>query len=913
MTYEQILSHPPGDGSRSGTRLVDHLDETARRLVTIGRFDTESHTVSERVASATGYLHDFGKVTPEFQAYLRNSYTGPTQRRYHARISAFAGFWVARQLGATDRDTLAAFVAIARHHGRLPDLIEYLIERVADAESSDEVHNYATQQVASIDAETSETAETILDAAADGSGSWSDFRSAMTSGRLVDSVTDLVAEEEAFGYLNPTPEELPPKQYDSTLALWSALTFADKTAASGIGRNDLTPTRLDRDELDAYIRGLPQGTGRTARLNEAREKARQEALRNTQARLGTDGSDVGVLTLPTGLGKTFTGTSVALSLQERIHTKRSDDTPPTIVYALPFTAIIEQTRSLFEDPDIFDADPRSHAFTVHHHLSETITFPASEADLTSGDLDTTVPAAGLLGESWRSGLVLTTFVQLFESLAGPTNGQSLKLPALTDAIVILDEPQALPKRWWPLVQRLGRLLTEEYDATIVSMTATQPEIFRTDPELGTVALIDDPDEYYEQAQRVTYTIDASVRTYASDDSTSLVTHDAAAERLVTQLHQSAADTKRPKSSMLAVCNTIASSRVLTDHVQTALGSTMTRTQHVGTALENTLETLESGGSVDRADTDSLVDATLHRLGLEWESGEWVPTTSRTGYVMTFNSRYRPRDRQALIQIADVLTQTDVPFVMISTQAVEAGVDLSFASAFRDLAPLDSIVQTAGRCNRSFEWGPEAGDVTVWLLADPDDPNGSLGATPAAQVYNRSANHLPLIAEVLTETLPSMTDVPETSLTREAVPAYFEAIRNRNYGSDSFVTLVEQFEAATLGEKSLIREDYETVDVLVAVTEAEQALTRRIGEAFVESDAAGYDLLQEASDLRVTIPKRLAEEHLRGVPRIDRRDWSTAEGVPILEYRATEQRTAYQFAGGGLTAPAEDSVTDRFTI
>jgi CRISPR-associated endonuclease/helicase Cas3/CRISPR-associated endonuclease Cas3-HD len=281
--------------------------------------------------------------------------------------------------------------------------------------------------------------------------------------------------------------------------------------------------------------------------------------------------------------------------------------------------------------------------------------------------------------------------------------------------------------------------------------------------------------------------------------------------------------------------------------------------------------------------------------------------------MTFNSRYRPRDRQVLIQVAGVLTRTNVPFVMISTQAVEAGVDLSFASAFRDLAPLDSIVQTAGRCNRSFEWGPEAGDVTVWLLADPDDSDGSLESTPAAQVYNRSANHLPLIAEVLTETLPSMTDVPETSLTRDAVPAYFEAIRNRNYGSDSFVTLVEQFEAATLGEKSLIREDYETVDVLVAVTEAEQALTRRIGEAFVESDAAGYDLLQEASDLRVTIPKRLAEEHLRGVPRIDRRDWSTAEGVPILEYRATEQRTAYQFAGGGLTAPAEDSVTDRFTI
>jgi hypothetical protein len=171
----------------------------------------------------------------------------------------------------------------------------------------------------------------------------------------------------------------------------------------------------------------------------------------------------------------------------------------------------------------------------------------------------------------------------------------------------------------------------------------------------------------------------------------------------------------------------------------------------------------------------------------------------------------------------------------------------------------------------------------------------------------------MIADVLTRTLPSMDDIAETHLTRTAVPAYFEAVQERNYGSESFVTLVEQFKAATLGEKSLIQEDYETVDVLVAVTDAEQALTRRIGDAFTNADANGYDLLQDASDLRVSIPKRLAEDHLRGIPRIDRRDWSATEGAPILEYCVTKHRTAYQFDRGGFTAPVDDSVTDRFTI
>lgn len=42
-------------------------------------------------------------------------------------------------------------------------------------------------------------------------------------------------------------------------------------------------------------------------------------------------------------------------------------------------------------------------------------------------------------------------------------------------------------------------------------------------------------------------------------------------------------------------------------------------------------------------------------------------------------------------------------ICVSTQLIEAGVDISFECVIRDLAGLDSIYQAAGRCNRHNEF------------------------------------------------------------------------------------------------------------------------------------------------------------------------------------------------------------------
>lgn len=59
-------------------------------------------------------------------------------------------------------------------------------------------------------------------------------------------------------------------------------------------------------------------------------------------------------------------------------------------------------------------------------------------------------------------------------------------------------------------------------------------------------------------------------------------------------------------------------------------------------------------------------------------------------------------------------------ILISTQLVEAGVDISFKLVIRDFAPLDSVVQTAGRCNRSGEYGILGGEMRLIRLTDDNE-------------------------------------------------------------------------------------------------------------------------------------------------------------------------------------------------
>lgn len=919
MALDTIISRPVEGGTDE--RLDDHLEAVGTRMHALGSFDESGTPSAADIAYCIGRLHDFGKVTPGFQAHVRGKRYKRKQNTYHARISGLAAFWAVRELGGADREALAAFAAIARHHGQLPNFTSYTLHTVVTPERNEEEvpGKWATIQVAEIDEQYAEEADSLLRAATRDVCSWDTFRTAIESGVILDGLADAVSETVGFNQYDLIPEQLPSRLYDRTLRYWSSLTLADKSCAGGVSTRDLRKDTLALDPLEDYITTLETDDELQQELNHHRERARTSVRDRAVSELVYGDADVGTLTLPTGLGKTFTGISAAFAVRDARVEHEALDEEPTVVYALPFTSIIEQTRELFEHSQIWNADPTSNAFTVHHYLTETINRLDSEDQAENGapEQDSSHHAEAMLGESWRAGTILTTFVQLFESLAGPSNSEGLKLPSLQNAVVILDEPQTLPKRWWPVIPRLVSLLTEEFTASVIAMTATQPRLFTDTADVSTTELVDNVNAYYEQARRVRYTVDESVWEFPDEDTAiSLVSHENAGQRIVRSITaDSPSDSLPGAHSAMAVCNTIASSRRLTETVRDTARKMGFHVQHLGEIYEDVIRKIEQ---TERLDTKCAISLVLTRLGFDIDMGTsawyWDGEDSPPFLLATFNSRYRPRDRRVLVGLAEQLTDSNCPFVFVTTQAVEAGVDLSFAQVFRDLAPLDSIVQAAGRCNRSFEWGREGGDVTVWFLADPDDPDAGHTQAPVTYVYDDVAGHIDLLCRTLREELPKRTNVDEMVLTRRAVPTYFDALADRTIGNQALPTAVDHFDAEFLGQHSLIHEEYQTVDLLIAVSDRDEQLVEAIRDAFNSENASkAFELLSDVSDLRVSIPTEDADEHLQMLTRIDGQPRGTAEGVNILVHRPSSGQGSYDLDKGGFVAEGDDPLAGRFTI
>lgn len=199
------------------------------------------------------------------------------------------------------------------------------------------------------------------------------------------------------------------------------------------------------------------------------------------------------LTVPTGGGKTLSSLAFALA--------HLGDDDGIVVVALPYTNIIEQTaREYRKVPGIGTAD------VLEHHSALSV--------LESEQQDEDTIRLQLATENWDASIVVTTTVQLLESLFSDRPSKVRKLHRLAGSVIILDEFQALPPGVLIPTMDVLRLLATPvsdggYGASVLLCTATQPSF--DSPKLRNVLkdvsireIVPHHAEHFVQLRRVTY-------------------------------------------------------------------------------------------------------------------------------------------------------------------------------------------------------------------------------------------------------------------------------------------------------------------------------------------------------------------------------------------------------------------------
>lgn len=196
------------------------------------------------------------------------------------------------------------------------------------------------------------------------------------------------------------------------------------------------------------------------------------------------------LTAPTGAGKTRTSMAFALR-----HALRHDQR--RIIVALPFITITEQTADVYRR--IFEEDAGGEPVVLEHHSGAV----RSERD---DDFHMGAVQARLAAENWDAPIVVTTTVQLFESLFARSTSACRKLHNVARSVIVLDEAQALPPHLLEPILDVLRELSIHYGTTVVLSTATQPA-FEAIPAFAKIRareIVPEPSALFAAVRRVRY-------------------------------------------------------------------------------------------------------------------------------------------------------------------------------------------------------------------------------------------------------------------------------------------------------------------------------------------------------------------------------------------------------------------------
>jgi CRISPR-associated endonuclease/helicase Cas3 len=724
-----LIARITDDGTRQ--LLADHVANVAdasRRLA--GRKQIEvsrlSHTEVSEVARIVGAAHDFGKGTTYFQRYIApdGQYSG--EEKNHASLSAYFAYYWLQQAKFNDEIALLGWYVVQRHHGNLTNLFE---EGGELHRKADDPHHRSVLEKQAEDIAT-HTGHALADAYRPLSASEyvDEFLEEMQQGTLVDQLV-----HHRFHLRSQYEQE----DYYLVLFLYSILLDADKTDSAGISFGDWPSVGLDTlPEIDASA--VDEYKSAVLSITSELDRQREAAYNYVDERIKTgtvNDEQLLSLTMPTGSGKTLTALNAALQRRETDSLPR----PSRIIYSVPFLSIIDQNHGVYERVLEENGIPASPNVLLRH--DHTATGYADGSFSTNTDINKELlknpDRSLLLTEGWNAEVVTTTFVQFFETILTRRNGNARRFHKLANAIVLLDEIQAVPTKYWGPIRAALQQLSDVFNATIILMTATNPLLF----DEGEITELTDNSEgvsqeppTFDQFNRVTFELE--LPSVSLDELATNVT-----ERL----------DEAPNEDVMVVLNTVHASREVFSQLDDA---------------------------VDRQ-------------------------------MMYLSTNVLPRHRTSRIRR---INDTDEPLLLVTTQLVEAGVDIDFDTVYRDFAPIDSLVQTAGRCNR--EGAKDRGLLKVFKLRD-DREN-------APRKYHYQYVYDTVLTTATEEVLADHPrTVSEAEFNASATTAYFEKVNDRKAtDSEGLLPAMESLSADKIDPR-LVQTDYRTVPVYVLADDEAQ--------------------------------------------------------------------------------------------
>jgi len=549
-------------------------------------------------------FHDFGKATSFFQSYLKFSidnrhYKEKLELTYHALLSAcYASYKTYNEVEDESSKLILSvivFIAVRKHHGNLDDLDNLIV--VSKLE-------------------------------------WRNLEKQWNSIVLGKFKNDDIEFCDIKNFINELLWELDDVKrnirfYFLVNLFFSILIYSDKTEVI-LGQS--IQNRFSIKELDIIdkYKNIVYSATKKSELNLLRDDIYTISYQEMVQRL--DSGNIFSINVPTGSGKTLTVINTALKIIKK------DKSLSRIIYAIPFTSIIDQINEVLADVCSVNKCSFKNLIGVHHHLAE--------AEISIGENNFKGSKAQFIIENWDKPFVLTTFWQLFYSFISNKNSQLRKFHNLANSIIILDEVQTLPHKYWMLVREYIMKFVDVFNCKVIFLTATMPLIFQEEKnEIIPLIPLKYRNIFFSKFSRYIIQTINKLKNISIDDFFYLFK-----EKIKFELSK----------SFLFVFNTIKTSIIFF---------------------------------------------------------EMIKKTFPEREIIYLSTNILPIDREQRIKN---IKNTSSKKIVISTQLIEAGVDISFDVVYRDFAPLDSIVQAAGRCNRNNNH--IKGEVYIFSLKNEQGKN-----------------------------------------------------------------------------------------------------------------------------------------------------------------------------------------------